>query len=230
VGRLNGTVAIIVSAAGVRGSEAGRLWPSVRVVMPNVQEHGHQVTADLGDPACFLHHDITGSAAWSRVIVETLRRFGKLDALVGNAAMLNAKPLIDTSAADLEQHFRVNQIGLFVGMKAVIKPLRRRKPVRSPTSPRYQAYATYRVGRLGGEQVVGTVHEGEFRGRSRARRNSRQCRLSLIDQPRDARGELRANKRLLRQICPVGPHRQCRRSGGTGRIPRLRCSKLYQWP
>jgi 3alpha(or 20beta)-hydroxysteroid dehydrogenase len=46
-------------------------------------------------------------------VSETLRRFGKLDALVNNAAMFNPKTLVDTSAAELEQHFRVNQLGVF---------------------------------------------------------------------------------------------------------------------
>jgi 3alpha(or 20beta)-hydroxysteroid dehydrogenase len=60
-------------------------------------------------------------------VSETLRRFGKLDALVNNAAMFNPKTLVDTTAAELEQHFRVNQLGVFLGMKAVIEPLQATK-------------------------------------------------------------------------------------------------------
>ena len=75
----------------------------------------------------FLHHDVSDSAVWTRVVSETLRRFGKLDALVNNAAMFNPKTLVDTSAAELEQHFRVNQLGVFLGMKAVIEPLQATK-------------------------------------------------------------------------------------------------------
>ena len=70
-----------------------------------------------------LHHDGIRQRAWTRVVPETLRRFtGSLDALVNNAAMF-IKTLVDTSAAELEQHFRVNQLGVFLGMQAVIEPL-----------------------------------------------------------------------------------------------------------
>ena len=41
--------------------------------------------------------------------------------------MFNPKTLVDTSAAELEQHFRVNQLGVFLGMKAVIEPLQATK-------------------------------------------------------------------------------------------------------
>ena len=103
------------------------MWPRARVAITDIQERGKQVAAELGDAAFFLHHDVSDSAAWTRVVSETLRRFGKLDALVNNAAMFNPKTLLDTSAAELEQHFLVNQLGVFLGMKAVIEPLQATK-------------------------------------------------------------------------------------------------------
>jgi 3alpha(or 20beta)-hydroxysteroid dehydrogenase len=129
MGRLSGKVAIITGAAGGQGEAEARRFVAegARVAITDIQERGKQVAAELGDAALFLHHDVSDSAAWTRVVSETLRRFGKLDALVNNAAMFNPKTLVDTSAAELEQHFRVNQLGVFLGMKAVIEPLQATK-------------------------------------------------------------------------------------------------------
>jgi 3alpha(or 20beta)-hydroxysteroid dehydrogenase len=129
MGRLSGKVAIITGAAGGQGEAEARLFVAegARVAITDIQECGQLVAAELGDAAFFLHYDVSDSAAWTRVVSETLRRFGKLDALVNNAAMFNPKTLVDTSAAELEQHFRVNQLGVFLGMKAVIEPLQATK-------------------------------------------------------------------------------------------------------
>jgi 3alpha(or 20beta)-hydroxysteroid dehydrogenase len=125
VGQLNGKVAIITGAAGGQGEAEARLFvvQGARVVITDIQDQGGQVAADLGEAAVFLKHDVSDSAGWSQVVAETLRRFGKVDALVNNAAMFNPKSLVETSAAEMEQHFRINQLGVFLGMQAVIAPM-----------------------------------------------------------------------------------------------------------
>ncbi len=124
--RLSGKVAIITGAAGGQGEAEARLFVAqgARVVITDIQDQVEQVAADLGEGAVFLKHDVSDSAAWAQVIAETLRRFGKVDALVNNAAMFNPKPLVETSAAEMEQHFRINQLGVFLGMQAVIEPMK----------------------------------------------------------------------------------------------------------
>ena len=124
--RLSGKVAIVTGAAGGQGEAEARLFVSqgAKVVITDVQPQGGRVAAELGDAAVFLEQDVSDSRAWARVVAETLRRFGKIDALVNNAAMFNPKPLIDTSAAEMEQHFQVNQLGVFLGMQAVIEPMK----------------------------------------------------------------------------------------------------------
>jgi 3alpha(or 20beta)-hydroxysteroid dehydrogenase len=126
VNRLSGKVAIITGAAGGQGEAEARLFVAqgAQVMITDIQDQVEQVAADLGEGAVFFKHDVSDSAAWAKVIAETLRRFGTVDALVNNAAMFNPKPLIETSAAEMEQHFRVNQLGVFLGMQAVIEPMR----------------------------------------------------------------------------------------------------------
>ena len=123
--RLSGKVAIITGAAGGQGEAEARLFVAegAQVMITDIQDQVEQVAADLGGAAAFLKHDVADAAAWAVVVAETLRRFGKIDGLVNNAAIFNPKPLIETSAAELEQHFRVNQLGVFLGMQAVIAPM-----------------------------------------------------------------------------------------------------------
>src|ERR1700723_2707219 len=81
MGRLSGKVAIITGAAGGQGEAEARLFVArgAGVAITDIQERGQQVAAELGDAAFFLHHDVSDSAAWTRVVSETLRRFGKLE-------------------------------------------------------------------------------------------------------------------------------------------------------
>jgi 3alpha(or 20beta)-hydroxysteroid dehydrogenase len=125
MGRLSGKVAIITGAAGGQGEAEARLFVAegAQVMITDVQDQVEQVAADLGEAAVFLKHDVADAGAWAQVVAETLRRFGKVDGLVNNAAIFNPKPLIETTAAELEQHFRVNQLGVFLGMQAVIAPM-----------------------------------------------------------------------------------------------------------
>jgi 3alpha(or 20beta)-hydroxysteroid dehydrogenase len=123
--RLTGKVAIITGAAGGQGEAEARLFVAegARIVLTDVQEKGEAVASDLGGAALFMRHDVADATAWEQVVAETIRRFGKVDVLVNNAAMFDPKPLAETSAADFEQHFRVNQLGVFLGMQAVLKAM-----------------------------------------------------------------------------------------------------------
>jgi 3alpha(or 20beta)-hydroxysteroid dehydrogenase len=120
MGRLSGKVAIITGAAGSQGAAAARLFVSegARVVLTDIQA-GEQLASELGDAALFLKHDVAESLAWSQVVEETLRRFGKIDVLVNNAGIFDPKPFVDTTVADMERHFRVNLLGMFLGIQSV---------------------------------------------------------------------------------------------------------------
>jgi pteridine reductase len=53
-------------------------------------------------------------AGWIRAIVE---RFGRLDVLVNAAAIWKPKPLEETTADDVREHFEINALGTFLGCK-----------------------------------------------------------------------------------------------------------------
>jgi 3alpha(or 20beta)-hydroxysteroid dehydrogenase len=124
--RLEGKVAIVTGAASGQGEAEARLFiaEGARVVVADIQEAGAQVAAELGEDALFIRHDVSDEGSWARVISETLDRFGRLDILINNAAMFAPQPLMQTEPALLDQHYRVNQLGVFLGMRAVVEPMK----------------------------------------------------------------------------------------------------------
>lgn len=124
MGRLQGKVAIITGAASGQGEAEARLFAAegAKVVLTDIQEGG-QVAAGIGEAAFFIRHDVSSAEGWATVVRETLERFGRLDILVNNAATYDPRPLLETSAEDLERHFRVNTLGAMLGMQAVAEPM-----------------------------------------------------------------------------------------------------------
>jgi len=125
--RLRDKVAIVTGAARGQGEATARLFAAegARVVLTDVMEkEGRQVASDIGDSALFVTHDVSDEMAWSAVVNTTLDRFGRIDVLVNNAAILLLAPLAETSKADFEKVLSVNLIGCFLGMKAVLPAMR----------------------------------------------------------------------------------------------------------
>ncbi len=128
MGRMDGKVAIVTGSARGTGEMTARLFveEGARVVIADVnREGGEAVAKDLGDAACFVETDVTSEEDWARCAGEAESRFGKLNVLVNNAAILHLAALEDTTGADLERVFRVNTLGPFLGMRAVIEPMKR---------------------------------------------------------------------------------------------------------
>jgi len=125
---LTGKVAIITGAARGMGAEEARLFVrnGARVVLTDVNHDGAAVADDLGDAAIFIRHDVASADDWATVTQEALQRFGAIDILVSNAGVYKPRPLIETDIDNFDLHIRVNQVGVFLGMKAVIEPMRAR--------------------------------------------------------------------------------------------------------
>jgi 3alpha(or 20beta)-hydroxysteroid dehydrogenase len=78
----------------------------------------------LGPAASYVHTDVTSEADWTALVDATTEAHGRLDVLVNNAAILLLKPITDTTVEDYERVFRVNELGPFLGIKAVVGPMR----------------------------------------------------------------------------------------------------------
>ena len=120
MGRLEGKVAVITGAASGMGADEARLFAQegARVVLTDLSEDdGHRVEADIGEAggdALFIRADVTSEEDWTKVIEETLSRYGKLDVLVNNAGISSGSydPL------DIEGWSRimaVNATGVYLG-------------------------------------------------------------------------------------------------------------------
>ena len=83
-------------------------------------DEGEAVAADIGDDAIFITHDVTSEEAWSEVVERTVADLGGLDVLVNNAGIVEFAPMTETSADSFRRTFEVNQLGVFLGMKAVV--------------------------------------------------------------------------------------------------------------
>ncbi len=87
---------------------------------------GQAVTSELGSRAVFLTHDVADAGSWERVTATAVERFGGIDVLVNNAGIWRPVRIEDDDPENYEQMFRVNLLGTFLGIRAVIATMRAR--------------------------------------------------------------------------------------------------------
>ena len=127
MGMLDGKVAIVTGAARGTGEATARLFveEGAKVVLADIRDDlGEDVARELGDRAHYVHLDVTSESDWQRAVEATTERFGFLNVLVNNAGILLLAAIADTELAEFERVVRVNQVGTFLGIKAVIGPMK----------------------------------------------------------------------------------------------------------
>jgi 3alpha(or 20beta)-hydroxysteroid dehydrogenase len=126
VARLEGKVALISGGAQGQGATEARRFvgEGARVVIGDILgEEGRKLAADLGEAACFVDLDVTKEDDWASAVGEAQQRFGQLDVLVNNAGVFMVAPMAGTSKDDFERLIAVNQVGVFLGMKAALSAM-----------------------------------------------------------------------------------------------------------
>ena len=127
MGRLDGKVALISGAARGQGEAEARRFVAegARVVLGDVLEtECRTVEESLGDAARAIRLDVTREDDWSRAVETALDAFGRLDVLVNNAGIVRTGAIESTSLEDYRAVVDVNQIGTFLGMRAVVPAMR----------------------------------------------------------------------------------------------------------
>jgi 3alpha(or 20beta)-hydroxysteroid dehydrogenase len=122
MGRLSGKVAVVTGGAQGQGAAAVRLFveEGAQVVLADVaDEPGKALADELGEQAHYVHLDVSDEDGWRAAVDETVAAYGGIDVLVNNAGILMFADLTEMPLADLEQLFRVNVFGAFLGMKTV---------------------------------------------------------------------------------------------------------------
>lgn len=126
--RLAGKVAIVTGGAMGQGAGIVRAYveEGARVAIADVAKDEGQALADeLGADACFFaHHDVSDEASWTALVETVGERFGPVSILANNAGVLRFGQIERQDLGDLELLFRVNQLGPFLGMRAVARTMR----------------------------------------------------------------------------------------------------------
>ncbi len=123
--RLNGKTAIVTGGASGMGAATVRLFVEhgAKVVIGDVNESAGQTLADeLGSSAVFVKMDVSSEADWQAALAKA-EQLGPLNVLVNNAAILLMKALTETTPEDYMRVVNVNQLGTFMGIRAVIAPM-----------------------------------------------------------------------------------------------------------
>ncbi len=127
--RLDGKVVIVTgSCTGIGKAIAERaVAEGARVVVNGLERDlGEAVVEALGPDRAVLHiEDVTAEGAPDRLVGAAVDRFGKLDGVVNNAAMLDRSNLQTTDREMFRRMLEVNTIAPFALIKAALPWLRK---------------------------------------------------------------------------------------------------------
>lgn len=126
--RVEGQVAIVTGAArGMGHAISTRLVDEgAKVTLTDIlTDEGNQAAATLGVDTRFMEHDVTNASQWQRVVTATQEAFGAVSILVNCAGVGTVGAIDEFSEADYRRVIDVNQVAVFLGIKAVIDSMRR---------------------------------------------------------------------------------------------------------
>lgn len=122
MGALDGKVVMITGASGGQGLAEASLFAreGARLVLTDIRT-GEALPSDVNANACLcLAHDVASESSWKETVESALVRFDRIDVLINNAGVYKPASLTDTGADLFDYHYRVNQLGVFLGMRAVL--------------------------------------------------------------------------------------------------------------
>jgi 3alpha(or 20beta)-hydroxysteroid dehydrogenase len=126
--KLDGRRALITGGARGQGAEAARafLAEGARVVLADIlDDEGKALADELGEGALYLHLDVREQDDWTAAVAAAKDHFGQpVDALVNNAGICEIGTVAEMSADAFMEVVAVNQLGVFLGMQAVVPALR----------------------------------------------------------------------------------------------------------
>lgn len=117
---LEGKVILVTGAAGGIGGAvvaAAHAAGAFVALADLAEDAGREAALSLGERAAFHSLDVADEAAWRTALAAVLARWGRLDGLVNNAGVIFRGPLLQARVEEMTTAFRVNQLGVFLGMK-----------------------------------------------------------------------------------------------------------------
>jgi cyclopentanol dehydrogenase len=132
MGKLAGKVALISGGARGQGAAEARRFAEegAKVVFGDVRDaEGKQVETAIaarGGDAVYVHLDVANEADWQNAVRTATSRYGKLDILINNAAVVIPRvPIEERTVEEWDRVMAVNARGVFLGTKHAIPAMRR---------------------------------------------------------------------------------------------------------
>jgi 3alpha(or 20beta)-hydroxysteroid dehydrogenase len=122
VERLSGRLALITGGARGMGAATARRFveEGAKVLIADVLSEGETLARELGHAARFVELDVADEGGWARAMEIAGSMAPTVDVLVNNAGVASFTPIVDLTVEEFNRVFRVNQLGVFLGMRAVI--------------------------------------------------------------------------------------------------------------
>lgn len=126
MGKMDGRVALVTGAAqGIGRAVARKLAAEgARVVCADLNGEGAEQTAAELPDATGVVVDVSDADAVSRVVEETLRRYGRIDALAHVAAIVPFTPWDDVDLDEWRRITATNLDGTYIVNRALYRPMR----------------------------------------------------------------------------------------------------------
>lgn len=123
---LKGKVAIITGASMGQGAAEATLFveEGAKVILADVDPSGEELAEKLGSNALFVSHDVSDADSWNEVVATAIDKFGAIDVLVNNAAIYKGGTILESDLETWDALYRVNQLGVFLGMRAVLESMK----------------------------------------------------------------------------------------------------------
>jgi 3alpha(or 20beta)-hydroxysteroid dehydrogenase len=118
MGKLDGRVVLVTGAARGQGEQEARLFRAegAEVVVADVLDgQGQDLAKEIG--ALYVHLDVGSEEEWRAAVDAVTEAYGRVDGLVNNAGILSFNSLVDTPLDEFMRIVRVNQVGVFLGIK-----------------------------------------------------------------------------------------------------------------
>jgi 3alpha(or 20beta)-hydroxysteroid dehydrogenase len=125
--RLTGKVALVSGAARGIGAACVRAIhdEGATVIAGDVlADEAIALCRELGDRALGVGLDVADAGAWDAAVSAATARFGPVTVLVNNAGIIRRAGLLDCTEAAYREVVDVNQIGPFLGMRAVAEDMK----------------------------------------------------------------------------------------------------------